>query len=383
MPELALYMRNSLGQVRDEIRSVAREKLAPLESTSDPVRVNRPLIRELGNTGILQRVFSVDLGGSADTGESYALTLCTLRDALSQESTEASMALAVQAGAASPMVQSANRELRERWVPLIASGEAVPAFALTEPLVGSDAGALAMAASRIPGGWRLSGEKTWITNAPDADVYTVFARTGPGKGAKGVTAFVVPAGAEGLSGEPISSLKAHAIGRLKFDGVKVGDDHILGEVDGGFSAAKKTLDAARAAVGAAAVGAAHRAMEEAISYAKSRTAFGRRIGSFQAISHKIADMATAVESARLLVYESAAAFDAGARDTRRLTAMAKVLATENAQFVVDQAIQIHGASGLVRSHLLTRLYHEVRACRYEDGTSEITRGVIARDILSQ
>jgi acyl-CoA dehydrogenase len=197
-----------------------------------------------------------------------------------------------------------------------------------------------------------------------------------------VTAFAVPGGSEGLSGEPADLLAPHAIGRLTFDGVPVPGDHVVGEVDRGFRAAMRTLDLFRPSVGAFAVGMGQAALDAAAAHARTREAFGRPIGEFQGVSHLLAEMATRLEAARLLVYEAARAYDEGRADevTRR-SAMAKLYATETAQFVVDAAVQVHGARALERGHLLEHLYREVRAPRIYEGTSEIQRTIIARDLL--
>jgi alkylation response protein AidB-like acyl-CoA dehydrogenase len=257
----------------------------------------------------------------------------------------------------------------------------VAAFALTEAEHGSDAASLEMRAEADGDGWRLTGEKTYISNAPDADVYTVFARTTEGAGAKGVTAFAVEGGSAGLSGEAIELVAPHPVGRLRFEGVKVEGANVLGEVDAGFKVAMRTLDLFRPSVGAFAVGMAWAALDASVEHASAREAFGKPIREFQAVSHAIAEMATRTEAARLLVYSAAAAVDGGAGDITRRSAMAKLYATETAQWVVDRAIQIHGARSLERGHLLERLYREVRAPRIYEGTSEIQREVISRDLF--
>jgi acyl-CoA dehydrogenase len=365
----------------DQIRRTAREHLVPLAEVGEPGRVNRPLLHALAETGLLQRLFPSRLGGTA-ASDVAAMTLCLLREALAQESTEAETTLALQGLGCYPIVQSARPEIAERWVPRVASGEAVAAFALTEPDAGSDAAALALRAEPTDGGWLLHGEKTWISNAPDADVYAVFARTTADAGARGVSAFVVPGDADGLSGEPIDLLSPHAIGSLAFDGVFVPRDHLLGEQDRGFRVAMRTLDLFRPSVGAFAVGMGQAALDASVSHARRREAFGQPIGDFQAVSHLLAEMATRLEAARLLVHEAARAYDDGREDevTRR-SAMAKLYATETAQYVVDAAVQIHGAQGLVKGHLLEHLYRDVRATRIYEGTSEIQRTIIARDLL--
>jgi alkylation response protein AidB-like acyl-CoA dehydrogenase len=363
----------------EDTRRVARETLAPVAETGEPGRVNRPLVRALGEHGLLPMLFPERAGGTAP-GEVSAMVLCLLREALARESTEAETALALQGLGAYPILQSAPEELARRWIPNVARGEAVAAFALTEPEHGSDAAALQLRADRDGDGYRLVGEKAWTSNAPEADVYTVFARTTPDAGSKGVTAFVVPGDAPGLSGKPIELIASHAIGRLSFDGVRVPADHVLGEIDHGFRVAMRTLDLFRPSVGAFAVGMAWAALDAAIGHAATREAFGRPIREFQAVGHLIAEMATRTEAARLLVYSAAQGYDEAESDVTRRSAMAKLFATETAQWVVDAAVQVHGAAALERGHLLEKLYREVRAPRIYEGTSEIQREVIARDL---
>ncbi|MGH2677127.1 MAG: acyl-CoA dehydrogenase family protein [Actinomycetota bacterium] len=358
----------------EETRVVARDALVPVAEQGRPGKVNRALVRALADQGLLPRLFPAD-------GEVSASTLCLLRESLARECVEAETALALQGLGAYPILQSGGPELADRWVPAVAGGEAVAAFALSEPEHGSDAAALELAAERDGDGWRLTGEKTWISNAPDADVITVFARTTPDAGAKGVTAFVVPGDAPGLAGEAIELLAPHALGRLAFDGVRVPADHVLGEIDHGFRVAMRTLDLFRPSVGAFAVGMSWAALDTAVEHAAGREAFGRPIRVFQAVSHSLAEMATRTEAARLMVYAAAAAHEAGAPDLTRRSAMAKLFATETAQWVVDAAVQVLGARALERGHLLEKLYREVRAPRIYEGTSEIQREVIARDLF--
>jgi len=366
--------------VDDDVRAVARTVLAPLVAQGTPGAVNRPLLRALGETGLLPRIFPARLGGTAP-GEVSATTLCRLREALARECTDAETALALQGLGTYPLVQAATPAVAERWVGSVARGEAVAAFALTEPDAGSDAAAISLRAERDGDGWRLSGEKTWISNAPDADVYTVFARTTDGAGARGVTAFCVAGDSPGVGGEPLAMMSPHPIGRLVLDGVPVDADAVLGQVDGGFRVAMRTLDLFRASVGALSVGMAQAALDAALAHAVGREAFGQPIAAFQAVSHQLADMATRTQAARLLVYDAARAHDDGTGDVTRAAAMAKLYATETAQFVIDAAVQIHGARALEQGHLLEHLYREVRPTRIYEGTSEIQRTIIARQLL--
>ncbi|MFH9424950.1 acyl-CoA dehydrogenase family protein [Streptomyces sp. NPDC017529] len=363
-----------------ELRALAAERLRPLAERGAAGRVNRPLVAALGELGLLRRVFPGD-------GPVRALDLCLLRESLAQESTEAETALALQGLGTYPVVQSGTAAQRARWLPEVVAGRAVAAFALSEPDAGSDAAALALAAEPDggpdAGRWRLTGEKCWISNAPEADFATVFARTGGGAGARGITAFLVPADRPGLSGEPLDMLSPHPIGTLAFDGVPVTRDDVLGEVDRGFGVAMRTLDLFRPSVGAFAVGMAQAALDAALSHAATRTAFGGPLKDLQSVAHQLAEVATRVESARLLVYAAATAYDSGATGIARRAAMAKLLATETAQYAVDTAVQVHGARALRRGHLLEHLYREVRAPRIYEGASEVQRSIIAKELFRE
>jgi alkylation response protein AidB-like acyl-CoA dehydrogenase len=356
-----------------EARRIGREHLAPMAAEGEPGRVNRPLVKALSEQGLLPRLFPEDSPVSA-------MDLCLLREALAQESTEAETALALQGLGAYPILQSGRDELIRQWIPPVAKGEAVAAFALTEAEHGSDAAALELTADRVTSGFRLTGTKAYISNAPEADVYTLFARTTPDAGAKGVTAFVLPGDAPGLSGEPIALLAPHAIGKLELQDVHVPDENVLGEVDQGFPVAMRTLDLFRPSVGAFAVGMAQAALDASVSHAGSRRSMGKLLREHQAISQLLGEMVTRTEAARLLVYSAATAYDAEAPHVRRASAMAKLFATETAQWVVDAAIQVHGAAALEHGHLLEHLYREVRAPRIYEGTSEIQREIIAREL---
>ncbi|KUJ68729.1 acyl-CoA dehydrogenase [Streptomyces albus subsp. albus] len=357
-----------------ELRALAAERLRPLAEQAEDGRINRPLVAALGEAGLLARLFP-------ERGTVPALRLCLLRESLAAECTEAETALALQALGGYPLALAGTSEQGRRWLPEIRAGRVVTAFALSEPEAGSDAAALTLrAVPDGPGGWRLSGEKAWISNAPEADLYTVFARTTEGAGARGVTAFLVPADRPGLTGRPLDMLSPHPIGSLAFDGTPVTGADVLGAPDGGFHLAMRTLNLLRPSVGAFAVGMAQAALEAALAHAAERRAFGGPLKDLQAVSHQLAEMATRTEAARLLVYAAAEALDAGAPDVARRSAMAKLLATETAQYVVDAAVQIHGARALRRGHLLEHLYREVRAPRIYEGATEVQRTIIAREL---
>ncbi|MDT0490415.1 acyl-CoA dehydrogenase family protein [Streptomyces griseus] len=355
----------------EEVRTLAEQRLRPLAEKGEEGRVNRPLLAALGELGLLERMFS-----------SGALDLCLLRESLARGCTEAETALALQGLGTTPVVRSGTPAQRERWLPGVRAGRAVAAFALSEPGAGSDAAALSLAAEPTPGGWRLTGEKCWISNAPEADFATVFARTTPGAGARGVTAFLVPSDRPGLTGQHLDMLSPHPIGTLEFDGVPVTADDILGEPDRGFRVAMDTLNLFRPSVGAFAVGMARAALDATVAHTARRTAFGGPLSDLQAVSHQVAEMATRTEAARLLVYAAAAAYDAGESGVPRRAAMAKLYATETAQYVVDTAVQLHGARALRRGHLLEHLYREVRAPRIYEGASEVQRAIIAKELYA-
>ncbi|RDD87985.1 acyl-CoA dehydrogenase family protein [Streptomyces parvulus] len=454
----------------EELRALAAERLRPLAEKGEPGRVDRALVAELGALGLISRLFT-----------SGALDLCLMRESLAHACTEAETALALQGLGAHPVHAHGTEAQRGRWLPAVAAGTAVPAFALSEPDAGSDAAALTLGATRlaprpgpgergsppersgsgegtspsaesvwatgaprhgpdtggrpagdavapaaeddgtdgtdgtdgpVPGalggspaprpasgrdpgsrdaarpvaerdgaaGWRLTGEKCWISNAPEADFYTVFARTTPGAGARGVTAFLVPADRPGLTGTPLDMLSPHPVGALAFDGVPVTAADVLGEPDRGFRVAMDTLNLFRPSVGAFAVGMAQAALDATVAHTTARDAFGGKLRDLQIVAHEVAEMALRTEAARLLVYAAATAYDQGAPDVPRRAAMAKLLATETAQYVVDKAVQLHGARALRRGHLLEHLYREVRAPRVYEGASEVQRGIIAKEL---
>lgn len=387
-----------------ELRTLAAERLRPLAEKGEPGHVNRPLVAELGQLGLLKRLFT-----------SGAVDLCLMRESLAYACTEAETALALQGLGAHPVHAYGTPAQRDRWLPQVVEGSAVAAFALSEPGAGSDAAALELRAERAeraeregreerravrpgesarapvaalaahpdgPARWRLTGEKCWISNAPEADFYTVFARTTPGAGARGVTAFLVPADRPGLTGTGLDMLSPHPIGSLDLDAVPVTADDVLGEPDRGFRVAMGTLNLFRPSVGAFAVGMAQAALDAALAHTAQRDAFGGKLKDLQTVAHQVAEMALRTEAARLMVYAAATAYDEQAPDVPKRAAMAKLLATEAAQYVVDAAVQLHGARALRRGHLLEHLYREVRAPRVYEGASEVQRGIIAKELYA-
>ncbi len=342
----------------------------------------RRLVRELGKAGFLAACIPAAYGGRAKGFDVRAL--CLGREILARHAGLADFSFAMQGLGSGAITLSGDAGQKARWLPLVGRGEAIAAFAISESEAGSDVGAMTTRAVRDGGDYVLDGAKTWISNAGLADFYTVFARSGEEPGARGLSAFIVEAGAPGLSvAERIDVIAPHPLGTLKFDGCRVPAANMLGSPGEGFKIAMSVLDVFRSTVGAAALGLARRALEEAVGRALTRRAFGSRLADFQLIQAKIADMAVAVDAAALLIYRSAWTKDtAGGRVTREAS-MAKLFATEQAQQVIDQAVQIFGGLGVVSGVTVEKLYREIRALRIYEGTSEIQKLVIASKVLEQ
>jgi acyl-CoA dehydrogenase len=337
----------------------------------------RDLVTRLGRDGFLAAT-------APDTGVPSPLdvrTLCLIRETLARHDGLADFAFAMQGLGAGPISLFGADEQRG-WLKLTRSGEAIAAFALTEQKSGSDVANISMTARRDAEHYVLDGEKTWISNGGIADLYAVFARTGEGSGAKGLSAFLVPGDTKGLSvAERIEVIAPHPLARLKFERVRIPASALIGAPGEGFKIAMATLDIFRATVGAAALGFARRAFDEAIARAKTRELFGGPLADLQIVQGYIADMAVDVDAVALLVYRAAWAKDNGARVTREAS-MAKLFATERAQNVIDKALQLHGGDGVRRGSVLERLYREIRALRIYEGASEVQKVVIARQALS-
>jgi len=376
MNDVYAHLSPAQRELLTRCETLARSVLAPISEAGVPGRINRPLVAALSEHGLVPLVLNRD-------HPVPALELCLIREGLARFSTEAETAFALQGLGAHPILVGGSPAVVDAWIPRVAAGEAVAAFALTEPGAGSDVASLSLIAEPDGDGFRLTGEKAFISNAPEADIYSVFARTSREAGARGITAFAVPGENRGLSGTATPLVSDHPIGRLIFDGVAVPGDHVLGEVDHGFGVAMRTLDLFRPSVGAFAVGMAQASLDAAVAHAAKRMAFGRPLADFQGVTHQLAGVATQIQAARLLVHAAAAAHDAGTGRTTQAAAMAKLFATETAAHAVDVAIQIHGARGLERGHLLEHLYREVRGTRIYEGTSEVQREIIARELFRE
>ncbi|MEO6836396.1 MAG: acyl-CoA dehydrogenase family protein [Candidatus Tumulicola sp.] len=355
------------------------EGVAVVDDERDAFGSCRAWVRALGAAGIL-RACVPDFYGGLRAGLDVR-TLCLARETLAYRSALADFAFAMQGLGSGAITLFGSAELQRRYLPDVAAGTCIPAFALSEREAGSDVAALATHARRDGDAYVLDGEKTWISNAGLADIYVVFARTG-GPGSKGLSAFVLESGASGLSiGAPIQTISPHPLGTLRFDGARVPAAQRIGEEGEGFKVAMATLDVFRSTVGAAALGFARRALAESVEHAKTRMLFGAPLGALQLTQAAIAEMATDVDASALLVYRAAWTKDHGAARVTREAAMAKWFATEAAGRVCDRAVQMFGGRGVTHGETVERLYRDVRALRIYEGASEIQQLVIAKRIL--
>ena len=343
----------------------------------------RARVHALGAAGLLKAVVPSEQGGLHPRLD--VRTLCLAREILAFRDGLADFSFAMQGLGTGSISLYGSDELKRRYLPPVREGKAIAAFALSEPEAGSDVAALAMTAT--PDGKdhvRLDGEKTWISNGGIADHYVVFARTGEGPGAKGLSAFVVDAATPGLKvAERIDVIAPHPLARLSFDGVRVPVANRLGKPGEGFKVAMATLDIFRSTVGAAALGFARRALHESIEHASTRQLFGAPLGDLQMTQAAIADSATEVDAAALLVYRAAWTKDQGAARITSEAAMAKMFATEAAQRVIDRAVQLHGGLGVTKGVKVEELYREIRALRIYEGATEVQKLVIAREALKR
>jgi len=339
----------------------------------------RHWVRALGAAGTLRHCVPAAHGGVRDALDTR--TLCVAREVLAYHDGLADFAFAMQGLGAGPISLDGSAAQRQAWLPRVARGEAIAAFALSEPDAGSDAAALATSARRDGGGWVLDGCKTWISNGGIADFYCLFARTGEA-GPKGISAFVVPADAPGLRvAERLDVIAPHPLARLELDACRLPGDALLGEEGRGFALAMRTLDIFRASVGAAANGFARRALDAAVARAKSRRMFGATLADLQLTQAAVGEMAAGIDLAALAVARAAWRRDVRGERTTREAAIAKMAATETAQRVVDRAVQVFGAQGVHEGAVVARLYREVRALRIYEGATEVQQLIVGRDVL--
>ena len=340
----------------------------------------RELVRRLGQGGWLSyAIAGRDVGAQADAIDTRAI--CLIRETLARHDGLADFAFAMQGLGSGAISLQGTPEQRRRYLPRVASGQALAAFALSEPQAGSDVAALACSARSEGDSYVIDGQKTWISNGGIADFYVLFVRTGEAPGARGISAFIVDADQPGLHiAERIDVIAPHPLARLEFRDCRIQASQRLGAAGEGFKLAMRTLDVFRTSVAAAALGFARRALDEALARAQSRQMFGGVLADFQLTQAKLAQMATAIDSAALLTYRAAWQRDQG-RGVTREAAMAKMVATENAQQVIDAAVQMWGGLGVVSQMPVERLYREIRALRIYEGATEVQQLIIARELL--
>jgi acyl-CoA dehydrogenase len=341
----------------------------------------RARVKALGEAGFLKAVVPAEYGGIHPRLD--VRTLCLARDILAFRDGLADFAFAMQGLGTGSITLAGSDAAKRRYLPAVRDGRAIAAFALSEREAGSDVAALATTAkSDGPGHVRIDGAKTWISNGGIADHYVVFARTGEAPGARGLSAFVVDADAAGLRvAERIETIAPHPLAVIAFDGVRVPVENRLGQAGEGFKVAMATLDIFRATVGAAALGFARRALAETVERAAARQLFGAPLADLQMTQAAIAESATEIDAAALLVYRAAWTKDQGAARVTRESAMAKMFATEAAQRVIDRAVQLHGGLGVTKGVKVEELYREIRALRIYEGATEVQKIVIARETL--
>lgn len=365
--------------LRQKVRAFAEEVLAPLASEVDEKdEVSWEVVKLMAEQDLFRLVVPEEYGGLG----MKAVNNCIVRDELCRICIHADLYYAEQLLTAYPISVYGTEEQKSKYLPALACGEKVGSFALTEPDAGSDVANMKSTAVLEGDHYVLNGNKCFASMGPFAQTYVTFARTDPSQGSKGISAFIVEQGTPGFEGKPMRLMGPHPMGELTFTDCRIPGGNLLGPQGKGMEVALSTLDCVRMSVGASAIGIARRALEEAVAYSKQRVAFGKPIAEFQSTQFKLAEMAVDIDAAELLVYRAAWLKDeTGGRVTRE-TSMAKLFATEMACKVVDQALQLHGGYGVVKGMTIERLYRAVRQPRLYEGTTEIQKVVIARQILS-
>lgn len=354
----------------------AAETLGSIDH-SDTDAACRALVAKLGAAGWLQH------SGAEGEDRLDVRTLCLIRETLARHDGLADFSFAMQGLGTGAITLFGTEEQKSHWLPLTRSGQAISAFALTEPQSGSDVANSTMTAVRDGEDYILNGEKTWISNGGIADVYTLFARTGEAPGAKGLSAFIVPAGLPGFEVvERLETIAPHPLATLRFTDCRIPASAMIGAPGAGFKIAMSVLDVFRSTVAAAALGFARRALDEALSRVQTREVQGAPLFELQMVQGHIADMALEVDAAALLVYRAAWAKDMGAPRVTREAAMAKLFATDQAQQIIDRAVQLHGGDGVKSGETVEKLYREIRALRIYEGASDVQRVVIARQAMA-
>lgn len=369
------------AELQQQVRRLGQEKIAPIAAQVDESdRVSTELMAILSESGLLRHCVPEEYGGYGVN----VMRLCIIREELARVSTQADTDFIMQGLGSFPITLGGTPEQKGRYLPPIARGEAIAAFALTESTAGSDVVGMKTTAVLDGGEWVLNGDKKYISNAGDADTYVVFAKTDPGAGSRGISAFIVERGTPGFDDTKRLDLMApHPIGEPRFEDCRVPASNLIGEPGHGLRLALGTLDTFRTTVAAAAVGMGQAGYEAALDYARNREMFGQHLIDFQATQFKLADMAMSLDAARLLAYRAAWLKDSGQESVIKEASFAKLFATEAASRIINESLQIHGGAGLEKGSRIERLYRDVRALTIYEGTSEIQRQTIARQLLRE
>ena len=368
-------------RIRLKVRQLSEEKLAPIaDEVDESDSVSPEIVRILAEENLFRYVIPEEYGGYGIK----VINLCIIREELARICGQADTTFIMQGLGTYPITLAGTEEQKRHVLPSVASGEKLATFALTEPQGGSDVVGMTTTATQEGEEWVLNGSKKFISQTGDAHVYTVFAKTDPESGSRGISAFVVEKGTPGFDdSHKLKLMMAHSIGEPHFDNCRLPYTSLIGERGQGIRIALGTLNTFRTTVGAAAVGMGQAAFEEALKYAKDRTAFGQHLSDFQAIQFKLADMAVSLDAARLLAYRAAWLRDTGTPTVIKESSFAKLFATEAASQIVNESLQIHGGAGLEKGRRIERLYREIRACTIYEGASEIQRLTIARQLLRE
>lgn len=364
-------------QLVDELDSWSRHNLGQIDHVNVDTSC-RNLVKSLGDGGWLQHscIDPQDLNSKIDVR-----SLCLIRETLARHDGLADFAFAMQGLGTGALSLFGTPEQKSFWLTETRKGHAISAFALTEPQSGSDVANISMTAQKDGDTYVLNGEKTWISNGGIADLYCLFARSGEAKGAKGLSAFIVTPDIVGFEiAERLETISPHPLARLKLEDCRVPASSMIGEQGTGFRIAMSVLDVFRSTVAAAALGFARRALDESIARIKSRNLFGSPMGDLQMVQGHLADMALDVDASALLVYRAAWLKDTGAGRISREASMAKLFATDHAQKVIDNAVQIHGGDGVKKGHIVARLYKDIRALRIYEGASDVQKIIIAKHL---
>ena len=368
-------------ELRNKVRHVAENQIAPIaEEADESPTVHAGLMAILANEGLLKYCVPEEYGGVGIR----VMDLCIIREELSRVSCQADTNFIMQGLGSFPITLGGTDDQKAKYLPPIAKGESIAAFALTEPHAGSDVISMKTEAKLDGDDWVLNGEKKFISQAGDASTYTVFAKTDPEDGSRGLSAFIVEAGTAGFDdSKRMDLMAAHPIGEPRWIDCHVPQANLIGERGRGLRLALGTLDTFRTTVAAAAIGMAQAAYEASLDYAKNREMFGQTLSDFQATQFKLADMAVALDAARLLAHRAAWLKDSGQESIIKEASFAKLFGTEAASRIINDAVQIHGGAGLEKGNRVERLYREVRALTIYEGTSEIQRQTIARQLLRE